>query len=161
MADSEAVAAQRQLAESVRRLALAEAEREQLQARLQRLLAAVQSNANVSAEVDATRAWLAAWRGPVTADESAKRAGGTLAAAKIVEVHPPLRLAVLDVGAQQGVRIGMPFLVWRGDRVVAVLRVVEVRPQVCGALIERADPKVAVQAGDTVGVAGVVEKVPR
>jgi hypothetical protein len=39
-------------------------------------------------------------------------------------------------------------VVWRGDRIVAELRVVEVRQRICGALIEKLEQKVTLQAGD-------------
>lgn len=77
---------------------------------------------------------------------------GALAAAKVVAVNPSLGAVVLDVGAQQGVRIGMPFGVWRGDRQVAVLRAVEVRPCVSGAVVENFEREVTLRAGDEVRV---------
>ena len=157
--DSEAAAAQRQLVETVRQLALAEAERQRLAAQLQKLLGAVQSNANVTAEVEATQALLAVLREP-TATTAAKPSG-RLEAAAILDVNPKLRAVVLDVGAEQGVRVGMPFLVLRGDRVVAGLRVVEVRPRVSGALIENAEKGVALQAGDAARVTKSVSVTPR
>ena len=160
-ADSEAVVAQRQLAETIRRLALAEADRRQLLAQLERLLAAVQSNAQVSAAVESTQALLAMWRRTVPATEVTARPSGRLTAARIVAVNPQLRVVVLDVGAQQGVRIGMPFEVVRGEQVVARLRAIEVRPRICGALIEQVEKQVTLAAGDTAGVAKTAETMPR
>lgn len=162
--DSEADAAQRQLAETVRRLYVAEAERQQWMAQLQRLIAAVQSNTNVAAEVEATRALLASATTSVTNKiASAMSAGpvGTVADAKILDVNTPLRVAVLNIGAQQGARIGMPFVVLRGDRVVAELRVVEVRQRICGAMIERVESRVTLKAGDAVSVTRSTEGLPR
>jgi hypothetical protein len=143
-ADSEAKTAQRQLTEAVRRLALAEVEQEKLAAQLRRLVTAVQSNGNVAGEVAAAAALLAQ---PASTELPAMVAG-RLAAAKVVDVNPQLRAVVLDVGGQQGVRVGMPFLVLRGDRVVAELRVVEVRTRVSGALIEHVEKGVTLRAGD-------------
>lgn len=160
--DSEAAAAQRQLVAAVRQFALAEAERQRLTAQLERLLTAVQSNANLSAEAEATRALLSALsQTAVTATNVATKPSGTLEAATIVDVNPKLRSVVLNVGAQQGVRVGMPFLVVRGDRVVAGLRIVEVRSRVCGALIESVDKGVTLQAGDGARVTKTVNVVPR
>jgi len=48
--------------------------------------------------------------------------------------------------------VGMPFLVVRGDRVVAELRVVEVRRRICGALIEKVEKGVALAVGDAARV---------
>jgi hypothetical protein len=56
------------------------------------------------------------------------------------------------VGLLQGARVGMPLVVWRGDRVVAQLKIVEVRQRICGALIERVEKKVTLKAGDKAGV---------
>ena len=64
----------------------------------------------------------------------------------------PVALVVLDVGSVQGARVGMPFIVLRGDRVIAWARVVEVRQKICGALIEKTEGNVAVKAGDAASV---------
>jgi hypothetical protein len=47
----------------------------------------------------------------------------------------------------------MPLVILRGDRVVAELKIVEVRPRICGALVERVEKKVTVKAGDKAQVA--------
>ncbi len=157
--DTEAETAHRQLAETVRRLYLANAERQQLASQLQRLVVAVQSNANIAAEVEATVALLAPTTNKSAAVSSKATAlTGTLADAKIVDVNDQLRVVVLNIGAQQGVRIGMPFIVRRGDRSVAELRVIEVRAKICGALVEK---WVALKAGDAVSVTRSGEGSPR
>jgi hypothetical protein len=51
-----------------------------------------------------------------------------------------------------GARIGMPVAVLHGNRVVAQLRIVEVRRKICGALIENQENKVTVSAGDAARV---------
>jgi hypothetical protein len=66
----------------------------------------------------------------------------------VLDVNPSLRLVVLNMGLFQGARVGMPLVVLHGDRVVAELKIVEVRPRICGALIERVDRKVTLKAGD-------------
>lgn len=152
-ADTEAAATQRQLLETVRQLALAEADRRRLTEQLQRLLVAVQSNANLGAELEATRRLLADLQQP---SAPAVVPSGRLEAARILDVNAKLRVVVLDVGAEQGARIGMPFWVFRGERVVARLRVVEVRPKVCGALLEDVEKGVTLQAGDMARVTQTV-----
>ena len=137
--DREAVVAQRQLVAA----AAAQAE---LVAQLTRLVAAVESRANVEAELRRAK--------ELVRPSQPRATTGTLAAAKVVDVSAPLRLAVLDVGALQGARVGMPVQVWRQDRLVAELRIVDVRPRVSGALIERVEQGVTVQAGDAVRVTG-------
>ena len=41
-----------------------------------------------------------------------------------------------NFGAREGVKIGMPLRVKRGNEVVARLRVVDVRERICGAIIQ-------------------------
>jgi hypothetical protein len=148
-ADDSGRQVQRQLVESVRALYLAEAERQQLVTQLQRLLDAVQRQADVTGEVERTRALLAATDRPAAGQpRTAASTDGALDAARVLEVNPNLRLVVLNIGLLQGARIGMPVVILRGDRVVAELKIVEVRRRVCGALIERVERKVTLQVGD-------------
>jgi hypothetical protein len=147
LTDTDSAATQRQLVETLRALYTAEAERQRLVQQLGRLVAAVESNGNVEAEIAATKSLLAASDNPGPTTSAAGRS--TLDAAKVLEVNLKLRLVVLDVGAQQGARIGMPLLIFRSDRVVGELRIIEVRPKICGALIEKLDNNVTLQAGDT------------
>jgi hypothetical protein len=149
-ADASATAAQRQLVESVRALYLAEAERQRLVEQLQRLLAAIQNNRDVAAEIERTKALVAASEEPQTA--AAKAAQSTLQAAQVLDVNLKLRVVVLNVGLLHGARVGMPFIVTRGDRVIGQVRVVEVRRRICGAVIENVEKNVKVAAGDTAHV---------
>lgn len=147
LTDADAVAQQRQFVETLRALYLAEAERQRFAEQLRKLVAAVESNGPVVAEVEQTKRLLTGGEKP-----SNPLSVGSLDATKVLEVNPKLRLVVLDMGAQQGGRIGMPFMVWRGDRGVAELRIVEVRRKICGAVIEKVENKITLQAGDTARV---------
>ena len=156
-ADDSARQTQRQLVESVRALYLAEVERQRLVEQLQRLLDAVQKQGDIAGELARTKALLAAAEKPA-ANEAGKtcgavgQAGGTLGAATVLDVNPDLRLVVLNVGLLQGARIGMPLIVLRGDRVIAELKIVDVRQRVCGALIERTEKQVTLKTGDVARV---------
>jgi hypothetical protein len=66
----------------------------------------------------------------------------------VVDFDARLQLVVLDVGELQGVRIGMPFAVVRGGKVIAELRVVEVRRRISGGLVERMEKDLLPAAGD-------------
>ena len=156
-ADDSARQTQRQLVESVRALYLAEVERQRLVEQLQRLLDAVQKQGDIAGELARTKALLAAAEKPA-ANEAGKtggavgQAGGTLGAATVLDVNPDLRLVVLNVGLLQGARIGMPLVVLRGDRVIAELKIVDVRQRICGALIERTEKQVTLKTGDVARV---------
>lgn len=45
-------------------------------------------------------------------------------------------IAVLNAGTRDGVRVGMPFQVFRGDKAIARALVVDVRKSVCGAIVQ-------------------------
>ena len=74
----------------------------------------------------------------------------TLDSAQVVSLNWSLQLAVINLGSEQGVRLGMPFAVIRDDRVIARLKVVEVRKKISGAVIETMDRGSAVKTGDRV-----------
>jgi cell shape-determining protein MreC len=149
-ADANATQTQRQLVESVRLFHVADAERQRLAEQLKRLLAAVESNHDVAGEVQRAKTLVATAEVKPAEKSSPARSG--LDAAKVLEINSGLRLVVLDVGALHGARVGMPFVVLRGDRVIAQVRVVEVRPRVCGALIETVEKNFTVAAGDSARV---------
>ena len=145
LTESDTAATHRQFVATLRKLYLAEAERQRVTELLQRLVAGIKSNRDVTGEIAAAKQLVVAV--PVS---PASRS--SLAAARVLEVNAKLQLAVLDVGAQAGARIGMPLIILRGDRVVAELRIVDVRPKICGAVIEKVENNVTLQAGDTAQV---------
>ncbi|MCA1659748.1 MAG: hypothetical protein LC642_04295, partial [Verrucomicrobiaceae bacterium] len=69
-----------------------------------------------------------------TADNVA--AEPTLMDGNVISVKEEWSLVVGNVGEKQGVKIGMPMRVMRGDKVIATLRVVDVRQRICGAVIQ-------------------------
>jgi hypothetical protein len=150
-ADETTTQAQRQLVESVRALYLAEAERQRLIEQLQRLLNAVQKQKDVASELARTKTLLATSEQPASG-RAGKAAEGTLESAAVLDVNPNLRVVVLNIGLLQGARVGMPLVVLRGDRVMAELKIVEVRRQICGAVIERTEKKVTLKTGDVARV---------
>jgi len=148
LTEPDAAATQRQLVETLRKLYLAEAERQRLTDLLKRLVAGVESNRDVTAEITMAKGLLA--EKPASLATMVNKS--SLMMARVLEVNQKLRLVVLDVGVQQGARIGMPMIILRGDRMVAELRIVEVRQKICGALIENVENNVTLQAGDTARV---------
>ncbi len=93
------------------------------------------------------------------ADTTAKDNGqttapaGGLTNAQVISVKEDLSLVISNVGSQQGVKIGMPFLIQRGDHLVARARVVDVREKISGAIIEEYNSNTEkVKVGDTMHV---------
>ena len=68
--------------------------------------------------------------------------------ARIVDANPELGLVVLDQGARQGMRYGLPLTVVRDRRRVARIRVVDVRERIAGAAVEETARGETPQTGD-------------
>ncbi|MBO0694789.1 MAG: hypothetical protein J2P56_01680, partial [Verrucomicrobia bacterium] len=71
----------------------------------------------------------------------------------VISVKDDWSFVVGNVGEKQGVKIGMPMRVMRGDKRIATLRVVDVRQKICGAVIQEMDSKKeTVRVGDRLQV---------
>ena len=72
---------------------------------------------------------------------------------KVSAVEKSLNCVVINVGAKQGVKTGMPFKVRRGSKVIATLRVVDVRQGFAGTVIQNLVlDKEPIKLGDAVRV---------
>ncbi len=77
----------------------------------------------------------------------------TLSDAIVAEIREDLSLIVMNVGEKHGVKIGMPFEVWRGEKKIGEVRVVDVRERIAGAVIQNLENnKNPVKTGDTLRV---------
>jgi len=73
----------------------------------------------------------------------------TLMDGNVISVKEEWSLVVGNVGEKQGVKMGMPMRVVRGDKVIARLRVVDVRQRICGAVVQEMDSgKEKIKVGD-------------
>ena len=71
----------------------------------------------------------------------------------VISVKDEWSFVVGNLGEKQGVKIGMPMRVIRGDRKIATIRVVDVRQKICGAVIQEMDsPKEQIKVGDRLQV---------
>ena len=100
------------------------------------------ARAEVEAQVRSTNALVAKTTG---SDEPQP----TLMDGSVVSVKDEWSLVVGNLGEKQGVKIGMPLRVVRGDKTIATLRVVDVRQRICGAVIQEMDSgKEKIKVGD-------------
>lgn len=76
----------------------------------------------------------------------------TLENGQVVNLNWSLQMAVINLGEMHGVKLGMPFAVIQGDRIVGRLKAVEVRKKISGAVIERMDRDKPIQVGDRVRI---------
>ncbi len=73
----------------------------------------------------------------------------TLMDGSVVSIKDEWSLVVGNLGEKAGVKIGMPLRVVRDGRVIATLRVVDVRQKICGAVIQEMDSgKEKIKVGD-------------
>ncbi len=72
---------------------------------------------------------------------------------KVSAVKPELGCVVINLGTKQGVKVGMPFQVRRGTKLVATIRVVDARQGFAGTVIQNlVSDKDPIKLGDTVRV---------
>lgn len=72
---------------------------------------------------------------------------------KVISVKEEWSFVVGNLGAQQGVKIGMPLRVMRSGRNIATLRVVDVRDKISGAVVQEMDlAKDRIKVGDRLQV---------
>lgn len=66
----------------------------------------------------------------------AEAVAATLTDGMVVATKDDLALVVINLGSKQGVKVGMPFQVLRDDAVIGLVRVVDVREKIAGAVIQ-------------------------
>ena len=108
-----------------------------------------QARAEVEAQLRGTNQLLVARDGSAP-DEKALP---DLMDGKVLSVKEEWALVVGNLGARQGVKLGMPLRVVRAGKTIATLRVVDVREKISGAVIQELDSeKVKIKVGDRLQV---------
>lgn len=73
----------------------------------------------------------------------------TLTDAVAISVKDDLSLVVINLGNRQGVKVGMPFRVMRGEAVIGSVQVVDVREKIAGAVIQNlSSERTPIKVGD-------------
>jgi hypothetical protein len=153
---------EQRLLKAVRDLQLLQDEKQKLAEQLVRLSEAVVrylKNA-VSTDGDARMAIEAEMRNTNevlgVAPSQAAEAGAvpaTLTDGMVISIKPEYALVVANIGSMHGVKMGMPFQVWHGDKQVGLVRVVDVREKISGAVIQSlVSVKDKIQVGDRLRV---------
>jgi hypothetical protein len=81
----------------------------------------------------------------------AESAEPSLMSANVIGVKDEWSFVVANIGEKHGVKIGLPLRVVRDDRTIAILRVIDVRRKICGAVIEGSG-KEKIKVGDRLRV---------
>ncbi len=153
-ADKDKSRLEQRLLSAVSDLQLAKKERAQYRDQMLRLTEAMlnllktstggdaKARAEVEAQVRSTNALVA--KATNTAEPQPGLMDGS-----VVSVKEEWSLVVGNMGEKQGVKIGMPLRVVRDGRLIAKLRVVDVRQKICGAVIqEMGSEKEKIKVGD-------------
>jgi hypothetical protein len=78
---------------------------------------------------------------------------GTLIDGTVISIKDDLNLIVANVGARQGVQVGMPFQVVRNGHIIGTVRVIDVRDKIAGAAIQNlSSEKERIRVGDRLKV---------
>jgi hypothetical protein len=108
-----------------------------------------QARAEVEAQLRAANQLLSARDAAAPNEETAP----DLLDGKVISVKEEWSLVVGNLGAHQGVKLGMPLRVVRAGKTIATLRVVDVREKISGAVIQELDSEtVKVKVGDRLEV---------
>lgn len=109
-----------------------------------------QTRLNVEAELRATNEALGK---PIKVAADVDAVPASLRAGLVLGCKEDLSLLVANFGSTQGVKVGMPLTVARGDTYIGRARVVQVRERLAGAVIEETAPKVGkIKVGDQLRV---------
>lgn len=77
----------------------------------------------------------------------------TLGDGRVVSTKEDLALVVVNLGKRHGVTVGMPFQVQRDNQPIGTVRVVDVREQIAGAVIQNlSSEKERIKTGDRLKV---------
>jgi hypothetical protein len=154
-AGNETDALRTRLLAAVRDLRLLQKEKEAAREQLVALTESVMELLKTSEGIDATSRLkveerLRSASAFIGGHESKNASAAGLTSGRVVDIKPDLALVVANLGSRQGVKTGMPFQVWRGQKQIASVRVVDVRDSVSGAIVQNTvTPADTVRTGDT------------
>jgi hypothetical protein len=78
----------------------------------------------------------------------------TLTDGMVISIKEELGLIVANIGSRQGVAVGMPFQVIRGDHLIGDVRMIDVRERIAGAVIQDlSSEKEKIKVGDRLKIA--------
>ena len=147
------------LLDTVARLEASRTELERVRTASQRLAAAVVAYArNAMVEDEAARSELEAALIELDVATGLREAQLSQVAtglddASVISVDPESGLVVINAGRAAKVQVGMPIQITRGDQVVALATITDVRKNVAGMLVQQhLNPALRVSVGDRVSV---------
>ena len=74
--------------------------------------------------------------------------GSSLADGRIADLNPELNAVILNLGKSQGVKEGMPFLIYQDNVEIGKVKIVLARDLISAALVESQKPNTVLKVGD-------------
>jgi uncharacterized protein with von Willebrand factor type A (vWA) domain len=74
--------------------------------------------------------------------------GNSLADGKIADLNPELNAVILNLGKSQGVKEGMPFLIYQDNVEIGTVKIVLARELISAAMVESVKPNAILKVGD-------------
>lgn len=74
--------------------------------------------------------------------------GGSLADGKIADLNPELNAVILNLGKSQGVKEGMPFVIYQDNVEIGTVKIVLARDLISAAIVESIKPHAVFKVGD-------------
>jgi hypothetical protein len=81
-------------------------------------------------------------------DGAAIPLAGSLADGKIADLNPELNAVILNLGRNQGVKEGMPFVIYQDSVEIGTVKIVLARDLISAAVVESVKPKAVFKVGD-------------
>ncbi len=81
-------------------------------------------------------------------DGAAIPLGNSLADGRIADLNPELNAVILNLGKSQGVKEGMPFLIYQDNVEIGTVKIVLARDLISAALVESLKPNAVLKVGD-------------
>jgi hypothetical protein len=78
--------------------------------------------------------------------------GSSLDDGKIADLDPDLNAVILNLGKSQGVKEGMPFVIYQDSAEIGTVRIVLARDLISAAVVESLKPKAVLKVGDRAAV---------
>jgi len=152
---------EQRLLKSVRDLQIVNNEKQKLSEQLMQMSEAAlrfikdpnSSNGETRAELEVQLRASAAVLGYAPNLQEAKATRATLSDSLVISLKEDIGLVVINVGTKDGVKLGMPFKIWRDENPIGKVIVVEAREEISGAVIQDlSSTKTKIKVGDRVKV---------
>jgi len=78
--------------------------------------------------------------------------GTSLTDGRISDLNPELNAVILNLGKSQGVKEGMPFLIYQDNVAVGTVKIVLARDLISAAMVDSLKPNIVLKVGDRVAV---------